>query len=77
MADRRASAGGAKIKWGISWQVTPRVLTDALATGGDEAKARFRCDDGNEENRHRRDRGGTARLKGWTRAQHLGEGSES
>ena len=28
-------------KWGISWQITPRVLTDALATGGDEAKRAF------------------------------------
>ena len=26
---------------GISWQITPRVLTDALATGGDEAKRAF------------------------------------
>jgi hypothetical protein len=24
-----------------SWQITPRVLTDALATGGDEAKRAF------------------------------------
>ena len=28
-------------KWGISWQITPRVLTDALAAGGDEAKRAF------------------------------------
>jgi predicted 3-demethylubiquinone-9 3-methyltransferase (glyoxalase superfamily) len=27
--------------WGISWQITPRVLTDALAAGGDEAKRAF------------------------------------
>ena len=33
--------GGGKDKWGISWQITPRVLTDALATGGDEAKRAF------------------------------------
>jgi predicted 3-demethylubiquinone-9 3-methyltransferase (glyoxalase superfamily) len=30
-----------KDKWGISWQITPRVLTDALAAGGDEAKRAF------------------------------------
>ena len=24
------NAGGAKTKWGISWQITPRVLMDAL-----------------------------------------------
>ena len=28
-------------KWEISWQITPRVLTDALAAGGDEAKRAF------------------------------------
>lgn len=28
-------------KWGISWQITPRVLTDAMAAGGDEAKRAF------------------------------------
>jgi len=27
---------------GVSWQITPRVLTEALAAGGDEAKARLR-----------------------------------
>ena len=27
--------------WGISWQITPRVLIDALAAGGDEAKRAF------------------------------------
>jgi predicted 3-demethylubiquinone-9 3-methyltransferase (glyoxalase superfamily) len=41
MAARRASAVGAKIKWGVSWQITPRVLTEALAAGGDEAKRVF------------------------------------
>ncbi|SFG63495.1 Glyoxalase superfamily enzyme, possibly 3-demethylubiquinone-9 3-methyltransferase [Palleronia marisminoris] len=33
--------GWCKDKWGISWQITPRVLTDALAAGGDEAKRAF------------------------------------
>src|SRR5512141_632545 len=28
-------------KWGLSWQITPRVLTEALAAGGDEAKRAF------------------------------------
>jgi len=27
--------------WGVSWQVTPRVLTEALAAGGAEAKRAF------------------------------------
>ena len=35
------STGGCKDKWGVSWQITPRVLTEALATGGDEAKRAF------------------------------------
>ena len=33
--------GWCKDKWGISWQITPRVLTEALAVGGDEAKRAF------------------------------------
>ena len=41
MAGRRAQCGWCKDKWGISWQITPRVLTDALAAGGDEAKRAF------------------------------------
>ena len=28
-------------RWGISWQITPRALTDAMAAGGDEAKRAF------------------------------------
>jgi len=26
-------------KWGVSWQITPRVLTEALAAGGGEQSA--------------------------------------
>ena len=33
--------GWCRDKWGISWQITPRVLTDALAAGGDEARRAF------------------------------------
>lgn len=33
--------GWCKDKWGISWQITPRVLTQAMATGGDAAKRAF------------------------------------
>jgi predicted 3-demethylubiquinone-9 3-methyltransferase (glyoxalase superfamily) len=33
--------GWCKDKWGVSWQITPRVLTDALAQGGDVAKRAF------------------------------------
>jgi len=33
--------GWCKDRWGFSWQITPRTLTDALATGGGEAKRAF------------------------------------
>ncbi len=33
--------GWCKDKWGISWQITPRALTDAMAAGGEEAKRAF------------------------------------
>ncbi|MHB2166438.1 VOC family protein [Alsobacter sp. R-9] len=30
-------------RWGIRWQITPRVLTDALAAGGEEARRAFQA----------------------------------
>ena len=33
--------GWCKDKWGLFWQITPRVLTDAMAQGGDVAKRAF------------------------------------
>ena len=33
--------GWCKDKWGLSWQITPRVLTDAMAAGGETAKRAF------------------------------------
>ena len=38
---QESQCGWCKDKWGISWQITPRVLSDALAAGGDEAKRAF------------------------------------
>ena len=38
---QESACGWCKDKWGISWQITPRVLTDALALGGAEAKRAF------------------------------------
>jgi len=38
---QESACGWCKDKWGISWQITPRVLTDALAAGGNEAKRAF------------------------------------
>jgi len=33
--------GWCKDRWGINWQITPRVLTEAMAQGGDVAKRAF------------------------------------
>src|SRR5688500_20013977 len=33
-----SQCGWCKDRWGLSWQITPRALTDALAAGGGEAK---------------------------------------
>ena len=38
---QESQCGWCRDRWGISWQITPRVLTDAMATGGDEAKRAF------------------------------------
>jgi len=36
-----SQCGWCRDKWGINWQITPRVLTDAMAQGGDVAKRAF------------------------------------
>lgn len=36
-----SECGWCKDRWGLSWQITPRVLTEALAAGGAEAKRAF------------------------------------
>jgi len=38
---QESQCGWCKDRWGLSWQITPRVLTEALAAGGDEAKRAF------------------------------------
>ena len=38
---QESACGWCKDKWGLSWQITPRALTDALSAGGDEAKRAF------------------------------------
>ncbi|MDB5315539.1 MAG: 3-demethylubiquinone-9 3-methyltransferase [Rhodospirillales bacterium] len=38
---RESQCGWCKDRWGISWQITPRVLTEAIAAGGNEAKRAF------------------------------------
>ncbi len=36
-----SACGWCKDRWGLSWQITPRVLTEAMARGGDVAKRAF------------------------------------
>jgi len=38
---QESECGWCKDKWGVSWQITPRVLTEAMAAGGAEAKRAF------------------------------------
>jgi len=38
---KESECGWCKDKWGVSWQITPRVLTEAMAAGGAEAKRAF------------------------------------
>ena len=38
---QESACGWCKDRWGISWQITPRVLMDAFAAGGPEAKRAF------------------------------------
>jgi len=38
---QESECGWCKDKWGVNWQITPRVLTDAMAEGGEVAKRVF------------------------------------
>lgn len=38
---KESDCGWCKDRWGVSWQITPRTLTDALAAGGAEAERAF------------------------------------
>ena len=38
---QESECGWCKDRWGLSWQITPRVLTEAIALGGEEAKRAF------------------------------------
>lgn len=40
---QESQCGWCKDKWGISWQITPRVLTEAMAAGGETAKRAFKA----------------------------------
>lgn len=36
-----SACGWCKDRWGLNWQITPRVLSEAMAEGGDVAKRAF------------------------------------
>lgn len=38
---KESMCGWCEDRWGLSWQITPRVLTDAVAAGGIEAQRVF------------------------------------
>ena len=38
---QESACGWCKDRWGVSWQITPRVLTEAMAQGGDVARRAF------------------------------------
>ncbi len=38
---KESECGWCKDRWGLSWQITPRALTDAMTKGGAEAKRAF------------------------------------
>lgn len=38
---QESECGWCKDRWGVSWQITPRVLMGAMAAGGDEARRAF------------------------------------
>ena len=38
---QESACGWCKDRWGLSWQITPRTLTQAMAAGGAEAKRAF------------------------------------
>src|ERR1700691_190947 len=38
---KESACGWCKDRWGLSWQITPRALTDGMAAGGAESKRAF------------------------------------
>ncbi len=38
---QESQCGWCRDKWGVSWQITPKVLTDAMSAGGEKAKRAF------------------------------------
>ena len=61
---RESDCGWCKDKWGVSWQITPRVLMEAMRAGGSQAKREFDAMMTMKKDRYCRDRSRRARLTG-------------
>ena len=71
-----SACGWCKDKWGLSWQITPVALTKAITDPDPRRRqACVRCDDGDEKDRHRCNRGGAPRLRLHLRSVHCGKRS--
>jgi predicted 3-demethylubiquinone-9 3-methyltransferase (glyoxalase superfamily) len=40
---QESACGWCQDRWGVSWQITPRVLLEAMAAGGEEAQRAFQA----------------------------------
>jgi predicted 3-demethylubiquinone-9 3-methyltransferase (glyoxalase superfamily) len=40
---QESACGWCRDRWGLSWQITPRALTEAIAAGGEAAKRVFQA----------------------------------
>lgn len=40
---KESECGWCKDRWGLSWQITPRTMIEAMAAGGDEASRAFQA----------------------------------
>ena len=40
---QESMCGWCKDRWGVSWQITPRALTEAMAAGGEQARRAFQA----------------------------------
>ncbi len=68
---QESECGWCKDKWGISWQITPSALTKAHDRLRPlRRQAGIRCNDDNEKDKHRRDRGRSS----WREAGGLTQG---
>lgn len=38
---QESACGWCRDRWGVNWQITPRILTEAIAAGGDAARRVF------------------------------------